>query len=88
MDIYVGIDLAQIIIALLFLLIFIVFIIWGWRVMHRRVINIEQSVSRIHDHVFRDIESEDFEEEPEGIGTHPEVPGVEPHAEEERTATS
>lgn len=88
MDIYVGIDVAQIIIALLFLLIFILFIFWGWRTMHRRVMNIEESVGRIHEQVYRDIESESFEEESEGEGTHPEVPGVEPQSEEERMSQS
>lgn len=63
-DIYWGIDMGQIIIALLFLLVFAGFALWGYRNLHQRVTKVEKSMEEVHQ-VYRDIEPEGYEEEPE-----------------------
>ncbi len=63
-DIYFGIDLGQIIIGLLFLFIFGLFVLWGFRSLHSRVSNVEKSVQEVH-RKYRDIEPEGYAEEPE-----------------------
>ena len=63
-DSYLGIDLGQIIIALLFLLVFVGFALWGYRNLHQRVTRVEESVDEVN-RAYRDIEPEGYEEEPE-----------------------
>ena len=63
-DIYFGMDLGQIIIGLLFLLIFGLFVLWGFRSLHTRVSGVEKSVDEVQ-RMYRDIEPEGYAEEPE-----------------------
>lgn len=62
-NIYWGIDLGQIIIGLFFLLIFGLFVLWGFRSLHSRVSEVEKKVQHVH-RAYRDIEPEGYEEEP------------------------
>lgn len=75
-DIYAGIDLGQVIIGLLFLLIFGLFVLWGFRSLHSRMSEVEKKVDHVH-RSYRDIEPEGYEEEP-----------VEPDDEAQRTLGS